>query len=94
MGLTSRPKWACNLPVQLQRGLPRPPVRITHMLAQLAAVAEVVGKRAHGAVVVTNGVGEDRERALVRTLAGTRRAPVGILVVVHGVERPTGTFEF
>lgn len=73
----------------------------------MVVVVVVVGKRAHGVGEVTNGVDEDRERVPVRTRAGTRQVPVGILVVaavaeeevevvaavVHGVVHPPGIYK-
>ena len=91
--LTFQLKWACN--PQPQRGVdPLLQAQTIHILAQVVAeVGVVVGKLARGVEAATNGVGEDREPAPVRTRAGTRQVPVGILVVVHGVVRPHGTFE-
>ena len=89
-------KWVCN--PQPRCGVhPRLPAQTIHMPARVVAVVlgVAVGKLARGVEVVINGVvGEDREPVPVRTRAGTRRVPVGILVVVRGVARPHGTFEF
>ena len=87
--LTFQLKWACN--PQPQRGVHlRLPVQAIRTPAQVV----VGGKLGRGVVAVTNGVGEDLEPVPVRTRAGTRRVLVGILVVLRGVERPLGIFEF
>lgn len=79
-----RLKWECNLLVQ--RGVHRRlPVRAIH--TQVRAV----GKQVRGVAEVTNGVGVDQGLVPARTRAGTRPAPAGIPVVVHGAVLPPGT---
>ena len=82
-------KWPCNLQLQGGGAQPPPLVRTIHIPAQA-----VVGKRVHGVVVVTNGVGEDQERVLPQIQAGAaRRVLLGIRAVVRGVVQATGIFK-